>query len=109
MDFYFHSYLILFFTFCGWQNSQEDTTQGDPLMMSMYGIAIIPLNEILDNCFTVQKWYADYGSVAGSLDNLKKLFDWLKKHVPAFGYHLNKCHITKEHLFEKAEQISVND
>ena len=40
----------------------------------------------------------------GSLENLKKLFDSLKKHGPAFGYHLTKCHIiTKEHLFERSQ------
>ena len=34
----------------------------------------------------------------------------MKKRGPAFGYHLTNCHvITKEHLFEKALQIFVND
>ena len=61
---------------------QEATTQGDPLAMSMYGIAIITLIELLDDCFTVQKWYADNGNVVGSLINLKKRFDSMKKHGP---------------------------
>ena len=43
--------------------------------MPMYGIAFIPLIELLDDCFTVQKWYAGNDNAVGSLDNLKKLFD----------------------------------
>ena len=41
---------------------------------------------------------------------LIKLFSSLKKRGPALGYHLTKCDIiTKEHLFEKAQQIFVHD
>ena len=36
--------------------SQEGKTQGDPLAMSINGIAIICLIQFLDDCFTVQKW-----------------------------------------------------
>ena len=82
--------------------SQKGTTQGDPLEISMYGIASIPLIELIGDCFIFQKWYADDGNVVGSLDKVK-LFDSLKKHGHAFGYHHTKCHIiTKEHLFENA-------
>ena len=49
--------------------SQEGTSQGDPLAISLNGIAIIPLIKIFDSCFTIQKWYADDGNAAGSLDN----------------------------------------
>ena len=90
--------------------SQEGKTRGDPLAMSMYGIAIIPLIELLDDCFTVQKWYADDVNAVCSHDNMKKLFDSLIKHGPAFVYQLTKCHIiTKKHLFGKAQQIFVHD
>ena len=65
--------------------SQEGTTQGEPLAMSMYGIAIIHSIELLDDCFTVQKRYADNVNAVGSLDNLEKLFDSMEKHGPAFG------------------------
>ena len=69
-----------------------------------------PPIELHDDCFTVQKWCDNYGNAVSSLDNLKKLFDSLKKHGPANGYHLTKCHITtKEHLFEKAQQVFVHD
>ena len=50
------------------------------------------------------------GNAVRSLDNLNKLCDSLKEHGPAFGFHPTKCHIiTKEHLFEKAQQIFVHD
>ena len=89
--------------------SQEDTNQGDPFVMSMYGFAIIALIELLDDFFTVQKWYADNCTTFGSPDNLKNFFDSLKKHGSAFGYHLTKCHIfTKEHLFEEAHLFENN-
>ena len=75
----------------------------------MYGIAIILSIELLDDCSTVQKWYADNGNAVGSLDKLKKLFDLLKKHGPVFGFLLTKCHIiTKQHFFEKAQKIFVH-
>ena len=53
------------------QYSQEGTTQGNTLAMSLYGIAIIALTELLDDCFTVQKWYADNGNAFGCLDDHK--------------------------------------
>ena len=56
------------------------------------------------------KKYANDGNAVSSHENLKNLFDTLKKHCPAFGYHLTKCHIiTKEHLFESAQQIFAHD
>ena len=52
----------------------------------------------------------DDGGAARSLVNLKKFFDSLKKHCPAFGCHITTTHIiTKEHLFEKATQIFVQE
>ena len=65
----------------------------------MYGIAIIHQIQLLDDCFTVRKFYVDDGNAVGSLDNLKKLFESLKKHGSDFGYRLTKRHIfTKEHF-----------
>ena len=47
--------------------------------MLMYWIAIIPIIDILADCFTVQKWYADDGYIVGFLDNLKKSFGLIEK------------------------------
>ena len=69
--------------------SQEGTTQSDPLAMSLFGIAIIPLIELPDDCFTVPRWCANNGNAVDSLDNMKTIFDSMKRHGPAFGYHLN--------------------
>ena len=90
--------------------SQEFTTQGNPLAVSMYGIAIRPLIEFFYDSFTVQKWHEDNGNGVGSLDTLKNVFDSLKKHGTDFGYNFTKCHIiTKENLFEKTQQVFDQD
>ena len=73
--------------------SQEGTTQGDPLAMAMYGIAILPLIDLCSDLKITQKWYADDGNVAGSLEDLKTVHERLKQHGPAFGYNVTKCHI----------------
>ena len=76
--------------------SQEGTTQGDPLAMSMYGIALLPLMDLV-NEGVFQKWYADDGNVAGSIESLRNLFGKFKLHGPAFHYNITKCHlITKD-------------
>ena len=45
--------------------SQKSTTQGDPLAMALYGIAILPLITRLHNDSLTPKWYADDGSAVG--------------------------------------------
>ena len=52
----------------------EDTTQGDPLAMSMYALGITPLiSKLRQNIPTCkQVWYADDSTAAGSLYDLKK-------------------------------------
>ena len=59
------------------------------------------LTELLDDCFAIQKWYANDGNAVCSLENLKNLFDSLNKHSSASGCHLKKCHM--------AQQIFVHD
>ena len=44
--------------------STENTTKGDPLALSLYGIGIIPLIELPQKPNITQKWYADDGSAA---------------------------------------------
>ena len=73
--------------------SQESTTQGDPLAVAMYGIAILPLIELVQDLKFIQKWYADDGNVAGTLDDLKVVHDKLKQHGSAFGYTITKSNI----------------
>ena len=66
--------------------STEDTTQGDPLAMAMYGIGIIPLIELLQKPNVIQKWYADAddGSAAGDLKSRREILDNLDVHGKSF-------------------------
>ena len=84
--------------------SQEETSRGDPLPMSMYGIAFLPLMDLVKEKGVLQKWYAD--DVAGSIDSLRNLFRTLKLHGPAIGYNITKCHlITKDSSLNKAKEL----
>ena len=69
--------------------SEEGTTQGDPLAMAMYGIAILSLISRLHNDSLIQKWYADDGSVVGKLKDIRALFDKLTQHGSKYGYLVN--------------------
>ena len=51
--------------------SQQGTTQGDPLAMSMYALAITPLIHKLEEDDIKQVWYADDVAACGSLKHLK--------------------------------------
>ena len=90
--------------------SQEGTTQGDPLAMAMYGIALLPLIEMTKNINVLQKWFADDGNAAGSLESLKELYNCLCEHGPAFGYKVIKCHlIIKPNKRENAEKMFASN
>ena len=70
--------------------------------MSMYGIALLPLMELV-NEGVLRKWYADDGNVAGSIESLRNLFGKLKLHGPA-SYNITECHIiTKDSSLDKAK------
>lgn len=50
--------------------SKEGTTQGDPLAMSMFAVASIPLvDELADLSEVRQFWYADDATAVGNLRN----------------------------------------
>ena len=86
--------------------SQEGTTQGDPIAMAMYGVAILPLIDMLEDQNLTHKWYADDGNVAGSLETLRLVLDKLYEHGSAFGYNVIKCHlITKPEFVQKANKV----
>ena len=51
--------------------SQEGTTQGDPLAMAMYALALVPMITLLSNILK-QVWpYADDAAAAGHLTDLR--------------------------------------
>ena len=67
---------------------KEGVTQGDPLSMLMYSIAVLPLiYSLTDGSRWHQNWYADDSSCIGSFENLKEWFLNLSKRGPAFGYY----------------------
>ena len=81
----------LFIPGSGEISSTEGTTQGDPLMMAMYAIAIMPLiSKLKERCPNVkQAWYADDATGASTYSNLRSWWDKLIRLGPLFGYHPN--------------------
>ena len=89
--------------------SEEGTTQGDPLAMSMYAVATLPLIKELGQCAkTKQIWFADDASDAGELNMIKTWWNHLTTHGPGYGYYPNATKtwlLVKEPFEEKARQL----
>ena len=71
--------------------SSKGTTQGDPLDMAMYALAVKPLiAKIQSDVPSVrQVWYADDATGAGSCKDLRNFWESMQKHGTAFSYHVN--------------------
>jgi hypothetical protein len=85
--------------------SQEGTTQGDPLAMAMYAMAILPLIHSLQGIIS-QVWFADDAQGAGKLPALRVWWDRLIDLGPKYGYFPKaaKTHlVVKPHLFAEAQ------
>ena len=82
--------------------SSEGTTQGDPLAMAMYALAVKPLiGKLKSDARNVKKiWYADDDTGAGTCDDLRIFWDSLQVHGAGYGYHPNAA---KTHLLVKAQ------
>ena len=88
--------------------SQEGTTQGDPLAMAMYAIAIIPLIHQLEDEETKQVWFADDATAGGNLDSLKAWWNRIVDLGPDYGYYPNASKtwlIVKEENLEEATTL----
>ena len=81
----------LFITGSGEISSMEGTTQGDPLAMAMYALAIVPLiDQLRASCPEVrQAWYADDATGASTCRGLRSWWNELAHHGPSFGYYPN--------------------
>ena len=67
-------------------SSQEGTTQGCPLAMAMYALALIPLaRELLPLCRQI--WYADDASGCDTFASLRHWYDTLITKGPLYGYY----------------------
>ena len=91
--------------------SQEGTTQGDPLAMSMFALASIPLiNTLMSHSSAKQVWYADDAAAAGGIKELANWWSHICNVGPSFGYFVNptkSCLVVKEkHLHLATEAFS---
>ena len=87
--------------------SREGTTQGNPLPMSIYGIAILPLIQKLQGLYR-QLWFADNASAGGKITQLKEWWSRMQSLGPSFGYHPNPSKtwlLTKKHHLETAKEV----
>ena len=65
----------------------EGTTQGDPLAMSMYTVAITPLIHELQPIGTKQVWFTDDATGGGTLKKVRSWWDQLNRNGPVYSYH----------------------
>jgi hypothetical protein len=65
--------------------SQEGTTQGCPLAMAMYALALVPLVKLLQP-ICKQVWYADDATGCDKFSKLRQWFDLLLEKGPIYGY-----------------------
>ena len=93
--------------------STEDTTQGDPLAMDMYALAVTLLTwQLRSNCPDVhQVWFADNATGTSTCDNIKMWWDNLSQFGPTFGYHPNDSKtylVVKQQHEATARQVFAN-
>ena len=91
-------------------SSTEGTTQGDPLAMAMYALAIVPLIHKLRSITpdVKQVWYADDATGAGPCEKLREWWDQVEHLGPTFGYYPNAAKtylIVKEEHENKAKAL----
>ena len=73
-------------------SSQEGTTQGCPLAMAMFAIALKPLHDELRS-LCKQAWFADDGTGCDTFLKMRNMYDALLKRGPLYGYFMQpkKC------------------
>ena len=69
--------------------SREGTTQGDPLAMAMYALAVVPPLRSIRIVGAAQVWLAEDASASAYLDSLRQWWDALVDKGPAYGYFPN--------------------
>ena len=86
--------------------SMEGTTQGDPLAMAMYTLAVTPLiDQLKASCQEVrQVWYADDATGASTVRGLRLWWKELADRGPSFGYNPNA---SKTYLIVEQEHVEL--
>ena len=69
--------------------SREGTTQGDPLAMAIYSVAVTPLIRKVATTGTKQIWFADDAAGSNKLTSLRNWWNALEEHGPKYGYFVN--------------------
>ena len=85
--------------------STEGTTQGDPLAMAMFALAMVPLIDKMSG-EVQQIWYADDASAGGKMDGLRAWWDKITELGPEYGYFPNPAKtwlVVKEEHLETAQ------
>lgn len=90
--------------------SCKGTTQGDPLAMAMYALAVTPLIKMLCAKYpdVTEAWFADDATGAGKISLLRSWWDASSSVGPKFGYYPNAKKtpiIVEEEYKEEAECI----
>ena len=66
--------------------SREGITQGDPLSMLFYAVALLLLIRLLKSSHYTHSWFTDDSACVGSLENVKSWFKQLMDEGPKYGY-----------------------
>ena len=74
--------------------------------LARYGVAILPLIDILEDQFLTHNWYADDGNVAASLQSLRTVLDNLNEPGGAFVYNVIRGHLFAKQEFLQEANIS---
>ena len=84
----------------------EVSTQGDPLAMAMYALAVTPLiDQLKASCPEVrQVWYADDATEASTVRGLRLWWKELADRGPSFGYNPNA---SKTYLIVKPDHVEL--
>ena len=88
--------------------SAEGTTQGDPLAMALYAVAVTPLIRRVQQEGAKQIWFADDAASGGKLLNLRRWWNSLNHHGPMFGYFVNSSKtwlVAKRQHLDSAKEI----
>ena len=88
--------------------SREGTTQGDPLAMAMYALAMVPLQRSIRTEGSLHVWFADDATAGGRLRALRHWWDALVLLGPRFGYYPNSAKtwlVVKDEAFSEAQAL----